>query len=389
VKPLAIVIQRFGERVAGGAEAHCRRLAQRLAERLPVEIWTTTALDYRTWQDHYPQGEEQDGQLVVRRFAVDGRRAEDFDRQTEKLLAHATPGEAEQMAWLEAQGPRSDGLLGHVRLHASETRAVVFYTYLYWPTYHGLLVAPQRSILVPTLHDEPVAHLPLFRRLLTAPRALLFLTPEEQAFAERTFPISGIPSRLLGTAVEAPPEMPRPAGLPARYVLYLGRVDAGKGAAELARHFIRFIQAHGVRFSDLELLFCGERIMDPVEHPRIRYLGFRGAEEVAGLVRHAAVLAAPSPFESLSLVALEAMAAGVPVLANARSEVLMGHCRRSGAGLYYGDAAEFEEALASLLADGALRERMGAAGRAYVRQHYSWHAVLAAMDWALAQVPEE
>lgn len=388
MKPLVFVIQRFGERVAGGAEAHCRRLALALAARRPVEVWTTTALDYRTWEDHYPAGAERDGRLAVLRFPVEGRRAEDFDRQTERLLALSAPSEAEQLAWLDAQGPRSPRLIEHIRLHAAGVRALVFYTYLYWPTYHGLLAAAERAVLVPTLHDEPVARLPLFRRLLSAPRALLFLTPEEQAFARRAYALGGLPSRLLGTAVEGPPQAPPPQEAPRRYVLYLGRVDAGKGAAELARLFIRFVEAHGVRFEGVELLFCGEPVMERIEHARIRYLGFRSATEVAGLLGHATVLAAPSPFESLSLVALEAMATGVPVLANGRSEVLAGHCRRSGAGLFYKDADEFDEALALLLSDASLRRTMGLAGRRYVREHYSWDPVLEAVDWAIGQVPE-
>jgi glycosyltransferase involved in cell wall biosynthesis len=383
--PVVFVIQRFGERVAGGAEAHCRRLALRLAsDGLPVEVWTTTALDYRTWAEHYPAGTEADGGVVVRRFPVAGRRAADFDLQTASLLAAEAPSEAQQLDWLDAQGPRSPALLEYLRAHAGAARALVFYTYLYWPTWHGLLAVPEHAVLVPTLHDEPVAHLPIFRRLLAAPRALLFLTPEEQAFARRALPVAGIPARVLGTAVEprAAGGAPEAAGA-GRSLLYLGRVDAGKGAAELARLFIRFADAQGVRFPDVELIFCGEPIMEPIEHPRIRYAGFQPPEAVAALLESASVLAASSPFESLSLVALEAMAAGTPILANARSEVLVGHCVRSGAGLYYGGPEEFEEALSLLLADDALRRRMGEAGRRYVLRHYSWGSVLQALHWAL------
>lgn len=386
MKPLVFVIQRLGEGVAGGAEAHCRRIALRLAQDRPVEVWTTTALDYRTWANHYPAGESADGPLRVLRFPVEGTRTPGFDGHTARLLATPSPSEAEQLDWLDAQGPRSPALLEHIRGHAAGVRALFFYTYLYWPTYHGLLAAPQRAVLVPTLHEEPVAGLPMFQKLLAAPRALLFLTPEEQAYAVRAFPVAAVPSRQLGTAVDPPPGAG--ASKSERFVLCLGRVDAGKGAAELARQFIRFVEAHGVRFPDLRLRYCGQMLMEPIEHPRIDYLGFQSAAEVGRLVREATVLAAPSPFESLSLVALEAMAAGVPVLANARSEVLRGHCQRSGAGLYYEDAAEFEESLALLLSDAGLRDRMGQAGRRYVQAHYSWDAVLAALEWAIRQVPE-
>ena len=49
----------------------------------------------------------------------------------------------------------------------------------------------------------------------------------------------------------------------------------------------------------------------------------------------ATIVVVPSPYESLSLLALEAMAVGTPVLCNARSEVLVEHCVKSNAGLFY------------------------------------------------------
>ena len=57
----------------------------------------------------------------------------------------------------------------------------------------------------------------------------------------------------------------------------------------------------------------------------------------------------PSPYESLSMVALEAWGLGRPVLASARCDVLVGQCVRSNAGLYYEDAREFVAALDRIL----------------------------------------
>ena len=78
-------------------------------------------------------------------------------------------------------------------------------------------------------------------------------------------------------------------------------------------------------------------------------------EERLHALEAASVVIVPSPYESLSLLALEAFAVGTPVLANARAEVLVEHCRRSNAGLYYADRWEFIEALKLLLRDPQLR----------------------------------
>jgi len=76
------------------------------------------------------------------------------------------------------------------------------------------------------------------------------------------------------------------------------------------------------------------------------------------------------------LLALEAFAVGTPILANGRSEVVVDHCRRSNAGLYYGDQDEFVECLKLLLVDERLRSAMGRKGQDYVQHHYRWDLIL-------------
>ena len=76
--------------------------------------------------------------------------------------------------------------------------------------------------------------------------------------------------------------------------------------------------------------------------------GCRTQERLQAL-EAATVVVVPSPYESLSLLALESFAVGTPILANARSEVLVDHCQKSNAGLYYADRDEFVESLKLLV----------------------------------------
>jgi glycosyltransferase involved in cell wall biosynthesis len=74
------------------------------------------------------------------------------------------------------------------------------------------------------------------------------------------------------------------------------------------------------------------------------------------------------------------MAMGTPVLCNARAEVLVEHCRRSNAGLYYANRDEFVEGLSLLMADERLRTAMGRNGRDYVQANYRWDVILGKYD---------
>src|SRR6185295_3410055 len=86
------------------------------------------------------------------------------------------------------------------------------------------------------------------------------------------------------------------------------------------------------------------------------------------------------------LQALEALSVGTPILANARSAVLVEHCVRSNGGLYYADRDEFVECLKLLIADEQLRSGLGRNGRDYVRRNYRWEAVLGRYERIFAKV---
>jgi glycosyltransferase involved in cell wall biosynthesis len=110
-------------------------------------------------------------------------------------------------------------------------------------------------------------------------------------------------------------------------------------------------------------------------HPRVRHLGFVSDADKFDVLAASELLVMPSPYESLSMVALEAWALGKPVLASARCDVLVGQCRRSNGGLYYTDGVEFGAALDTLLSEPQTSAALGSHGRRYYEQHYSWPVI--------------
>jgi len=161
-------------------------------------------------------------------------------------------------------------------------------------------------------------------------------------------------------------------GIDGRYVLYVGRIDRNKGADRLFAYWQRL----AAEWPDLPpLVLVGRPALDIPAHPKIRHLGFVPEEEKFALLAACDLLVLPSPYESLSVIVLEAWAMGRPVLVNAACRVLEGQCVRSGGGLFYRGYSEFAEALRRLAADAGLRAALGESGRRYVAAEYDWDVV--------------
>jgi glycosyltransferase involved in cell wall biosynthesis len=164
--------------------------------------------------------------------------------------------------------------------------------------------------------------------------------------------------------------------------LYGGRIDPGKGCEELIEYFSTYVSCGG----DASLVLMGLKLMPLPEEPFVNFAGMLSEQERLHALEAATVVVCPSPYESLSLIALEALAVGTPLLCNARSDVLVDHCLRSNGGLFYRDRDEFVECLKLLVSDDRLRAAMGRSGRDYVRKNYRWDVVLGKLDRMIAKV---
>jgi glycosyltransferase involved in cell wall biosynthesis len=166
------------------------------------------------------------------------------------------------------------------------------------------------------------------------------------------------------------------------FALYGGRIDPGKGCEELIEYFSSFV-AEG---HEASLVLMGVKMMPLPEEPYIRFAGQLSEQERFDALAAATVVVVPSPYESLSILALEAFSVETPVLVNARSDVLVEHCRKSNAGLYYADRDEFVECLRLLMTDETLRRALGRNGREYVQRNYRWDVVIAKYERLFAKL---
>jgi glycosyltransferase involved in cell wall biosynthesis len=429
---IAFIVQRYGSEILGGAEYACRLMAERLVARHEVDVLTTCARDYVTWRNEYPEGSDRVRGVTVRRFATaQPRDIAAFNRYSDWIFNNPH-GASDEMEWLKQQGPWSPSLVDYIRRTHRNYDALIFYTYLYAPTVLGIQIDPARSILVPTAHDEPPIHLDIYKDVFRLPKGIGYLTEVERKFVADTFERTAAIEETVGCGVDLPPHhaYPRPAGpspaadeaseqgdqaqdggqesdesgstrfqshVSARgatfrrrhrvhgpFVLYGGRIDPGKGCEELIEYFSTYVQEGG----DAALVLMGVKLMPLPEEPFINFAGLLSEQERLQALEAATVVVVPSPYESLSLLALEALAVGTPILCNARSDVLVDHCLRSNGGLFYADRDEFVECLKLLVSDERLRAAMGRAGREYVRRNYRWDVVLGKLDRMIARIKQ-
>lgn len=378
MREIACVVQRYGADIPGGSESLARAVAERLAAFYDVTVFTTCARDYVTWRNEMPEGPSREGRALVCRFPVEEERdLAAFNAFAEPLYVRPHGVEDERL-FLRRQGPFVPTLVEALRAERDRFAAIVFFTYLYYPTYWGLEAASERSVLVPTAHDEPPLRFAIYDEMFARPKAFAFLTGPEEALVRARFPIGDRPALVAGMGVEVPDRVDVEGfrirhDLDRPYALYAGRIDAGKGCGELLAAYERYRRdCPGAA----DLVLIGRLAMALPPTPGVRYLGYLSEEEKAAALSGARAVVCPSPYESLSIVLLEGMALGTPVLVNARSPVLLDHCRRSNAGLYYGDGDEFVEALDLLVREDRLREALGENGRGYVRENYRWDVVL-------------
>jgi glycosyltransferase involved in cell wall biosynthesis len=375
---LGMVVQRYGREVTGGSESLCRALAERLAADHQVTVFTTCATDYVSWRNELPEGREELSGVEVHRYRVEEvRDLSAFNRFAEPLYGRPTTRD-EELEFLRRQGPYVPRLVEALAERKGDFDAVLFFTYLYYPTVRGLEVAPERAILVPTTHDEPPLRFSIYREAFDRPRAFAFLTPEEEALVRSRFDLRGRPAVVAGIGVETL-ESPDVEGFRIRrsqhrpYALYAGRIDAGKGCEEMLAFYDRYRQTCP---GAADLLLIGNLAMDPPRLPGVRYLGYLSEAEKQAAMAGAKAVLCPSPYESLSIVLLEGFSLGTPGLVSARSPVLVDHCRRSNGGLFYAGAEEFREALDLLVRAEPVREALARNARAYALAHYAWPVVL-------------
>ncbi len=375
---IAFIIQRYGKEVMGGSELHCRQVAERLTARgHDCTVYTTTAKDYITWRNVFPPGETILNGVVIKRFPVDKERdIHSFNEYSDWIFFNDHSHE-DEIEWMEKQGPCCPGLLEAIEAEEGQHDLFIFFTYLYYNTYWGLKRIKKKKALVPTAHDEPALALGIMQDVFSEPHAFIFNTISEKDMLYRRFSFKGKYQDIVGVGVEIP-EVSKDSdfcvqhGISSPYILYAGRIEPGKGCAELFGYYEQYCKKN----SPISLILMGKLLMDLPSHAQIKYLGFVSPEHKNAGLASALATIHPSHLESLCMAALESLAVRTPILVQGHTDPLKQHCLLGKSGLWYTCYEEFAVALDLLLEDSSLCAALGKNGFNYIQEHYSWEKVL-------------
>lgn len=412
-KRVAIVIQRYGLEVNGGAELHARILAEQLKAHFEIDVLTSCAMDYQNWRNYYEPGITNINGIKVIRFETESlrnrKKASSFFRLlnyqapfqkilkflkllklAENKLPFLKPGFNDFLQWITLQGPNVPQLINYLKEDHSRYKTIIFFTYLYYPTVLGLEIASFKSIFIPTAHNEPAIHLPCFERIFNLPKCIIYNSASEQALVNKLFDNQHIDSAVAGIGIDIPDQIDlidikQDFNISSDYLLYIGRIENGKGCKTLINYFLSYLKKHK---KPLTLVLIGRVMMNIPSHPAIISLGFVSENIKLNALKQAYSLIVPSPHESLSMVTLEAMKMGTPVLVNGQCEVLKNHVIHSNSGFIYDDYEGFSKSL-DQLADKTILKEMAADGKDYVSINYNWDRIISIFVQKINSMPSE
>lgn len=365
---IAFVSFRFGDDFVGGAEASMRTMAKALQSAgNHVEVFTTCATTEQHWRNDLTPGTTTLDGLTIHRFPIDA--FDDSQRDAiESAIAHAggkvVP--AMQERYLDAN-IHSTPLIAALDARRGDFDAIITGPYFFGLSADKARRFPDRTLVVPCFHDEPRAHMSIWPRLYGNAGGVLYHSTEEQQLAQARLGVNHPNSTVIGTFM-APGKSVSPFRLERPYVVYCGRYIEEKNVRLLLEWARQFQNANP---DCLDFVFMGQGDIHLPREPWLHDLGFVSDDMKRSVIAGSTALVQLSCNESLSLVALEAWAEGVPVIVHRNCAVLSGQIERSQGGAAVADYSQFRHILKRWLDSDDDRRRLGANGRAYVEQHYA------------------
>jgi glycosyltransferase involved in cell wall biosynthesis len=384
---IAFVTSWYGDKIPGGAEQATRGIAKNLTKQgVKVEILTTCVEAFNSdWNINFHEpGVEMSGDITVRRFLADKRKQRKFDRINCKLMQGQRISHKEEKTFFK-EIVNSKELYKYIRNNGDEYDMFLFIPYMFGTTYFGSQIHPEKSIVIPCMHDESYAYMTEIKKMCESVKGLIYLSKPEKKFAENILKVSNTNSQVLGLGVDELQQVQNTKLSDIsgeiekeQYILYAGRKDEGKNIYLLLDYFQKYKEDN--KNVPLKLvLIGGGKLKDKSikkEHTQdVVDLGFVSLEEKSFLMENSLMLCQPSVHESFSIVIMESWLGKRPVLVHEGCAVTKNFCKESNGGLYFNNYEVFNEMINYALNNLDILLMMGENGKKYVQENLMWDIV--------------
>lgn len=377
---LAFVTPWYGN-IPGGAESECRRTVENLQKHgIEVEILTTCVKEFLSdWStDFYEEGIYNLNGVGIHRFSVRKRDTARFDKINYKLMRGLEISLDEEKTFMREM-VNSPGLYSYIAEHGTDYDYFLFIPYMFGTTYYGSCIYPEKSVIIPCLHDESYAYLNIYKTMFENVKGIIFHASPEKILANHLYNLNNRQT-VLGEGIDMdfvynPDRFREKYGIKTDFILYAGRKEAGKNVHLLIDFFARY-KKH--RKNELKLVLIGSGTIEiPSENRNdIIDLGFVPLQDKYDAYAAATFLCQPSLNESFSIVIMESWLCKSPVLVHGNCAVTKDHCIKCNGGLYFNDYYEFEGCLDFYLGNPAIRKIMAENGMSYVIDNFSWDKIV-------------
>lgn len=371
-KKIAIVVHEYGEEICGGAEYHARILGDHLTKHFNVTFLTS--------EKNTDKHEELKEGIEVKRFPVRNNLFS-FILKNKSFFASFLSFSLKIVFVILNKKPEyialkrslyTPDLFKYIEKNQEKYDVFIFFSYLYYASYHGIKLVNKKAIFIPLVHDEPVFY-KTPKKLFSSPALIMFNTTSEMKLVKKRVDIPDAKTAVIGCGVNEDVMFDSSFKYPNPYLIFLGRIEKMKGGGLLMDYFTKFSKKH--KHYGLKLLLLGNKKMAIPKHDDIVYLGFRSESEKFQYLNNALALVNPSYLESLSLIVLESFYVRTPVIVNGACEVLVDHVKKSDSGFIFNSYEEFETAVIQLLESKEIRKNMSEKGKKYFDNNYRWSVI--------------
>ncbi|MCW8312113.1 glycosyltransferase family 4 protein [Sphingobacterium sp. InxBP1] len=399
---IGLVTIRYGLDITGGAEFHCRMLAERLAKRHEVTVLTTNIKVLNKTQENFDEGIEIVNNIPVLRFKTNGIKAPETTEKKSKIARKlrrliyrwglSRPVFSMFPIWrykvhqearhLERHPFYSSDLLDYLKNHKDSFDKIIFFTYENPLTVFGCLMVPNKSILVPTAHLESMLFRSINTLVFSKVKHIAFNTQTEKEMCRKIFRNALAQNSVVGIGVNQIEDFGdgkcvfKKFNIRSPYLLYCGRITPVK-----INNFIHyFLRLKTEQMLNLQFVLTGENMMGIETHSDIIYTGFVSEEDKKKLMEQSFAIVNPSLAESLSLLTLEALQLGKPVIGNRRCHVMVEHEIKSGAVFCYDSFNSLKSIIQYLQNSNIESDAIEKKAKEYVNKYYNWDLVLSKFE---------